>query len=306
MPRVTRLAFFTALVLSTALPALAQAQGYSGLFAPAPDEQAAPAQAAPVQNTPTQTTPAQATPARPAPKSEKPAAAAAPAETYSGLIPAAPASKSPAKKAATTAPAADPVYSGLIAPDTGATKTTKSAKGVAKVPRPTSAAVPQMTPIPRPAASRPTRDVYINGPKPVMNSQDLRTAALFNSLNHDSFDVRKRALSPDVQAAIAKKVAAASGSKSSTERRVDKTVQKMMKEVNDPRISPDERKRRAAAAYDKLLKDSDGILALGKATTPIYTQYGVPEPLVKQRQDGRDRALTTLQGAIRQLDTMRK
>lgn len=296
---MSRLAFLTALTLCAALPVYtampAQAQGYSGLFAPAPEEQ------------------------KPATKNSAPAADA-PAAAVTAEIPVA-SPVAPAPKRATTQ--GEATYSGLIAPPKNAPKQSAikqnpSAAGdsgyaalVAATPKPAPAPV-NMTRIPA-KQSKPTRDIYINGSKPLMNASDLRTAALFNRLRQQDVELKPHAVNGKAVDSIVKlttaedRYAAASGDTvGATERRVDKAIRRMTKEVNDPALTAEQRKARANAAYQELLRDSDGLIALGNATTPIYARFGVSEGTANKMASDESKALSKVQAAIRKFDELRK
>lgn len=291
---MNRLVLLTALTLCTALPVYtAQAQGYSGLFAPAPEEQ----QTAPKAH----------------PATDAPAAAAAAAE-----VPVAnPVAPAP-KRAATQGEA---TYSGLVAPPKNTPKTSTPKQNaaardadsyaglVSAAPKPAPAAV-NMSRAPARPVSRPDRNIYIDGSKPVMNTSDLRIAAIFNRLRDNSAPVKPHAVSgqtvDDILKLKSTDKVANSGTLGATERRVDKTIRRWNKEVNDPRLTPQERKARAQAAYQELLRDNDGLIALSKATTPIYTRFGLSESSAENMASDESKALTKVQAAIRQFDQIRK
>lgn len=305
---MSRLAFLTALTLCAALPVCgvmpAQAQGYSGLIAPAPEEQ--PAQKS-------QTSKSQASGA------DSPATLAAPTE-----VPVA----SPVAPAPKRAPQGEATYSGLIAPPKNAPPKPPIGKTpiwqnpavagdsgygglVAATPKPAAAPV-NMTRIPA-AQSKPARDIYIHGSKPLMNASDLRIAALFNRLRQQDVELKPHAVSGKAVESIVrlttaedKRVAASGSAPGATERRVDKTIRRLTKEVNSPGLTAAQRKARANAAYQELLRDSDGLIALGNATTPIYARFGVSEGTAKKMASDESKALGKVQAAIRKFDEIRK
>lgn len=270
---VTRVYLIPCFMLFLAAPSLALAQGYSGLFGPGPEEK--PAASAPV-----------ATPV--GPQVEAP--------SVSHIIAPAPAPKTRATKTTATPPVTTG-YSGLISGTAPATpKASRAATAVKeKTPQMSTAVIPM-------ASSRMNMEGATA--RTIKTSAELKRAAFFEGLRENGISNKKHPLPAGWGPIIAQTSTRDANGKSTVERMTDDRIKRAMAEVNDPALSPEERKKKARAAYEKLLNDGDGIIALTKASNTTFTTYGAPKEMIDERAENNSRALSAIQNTLKQLKDM--
>lgn len=316
---MTSLRFLTAVYTVTALSlaaAPAWAQGYSGLIAP---DTAAPQNAAPAPSAqdgsshflaPAPAAPAQR-PASPARKSAPPAASSA----YDGVLAPAPKNATPKAKAAKTPET--PGYGGLIAgqlPDSApdvlrpatpviAAEDTPQQGGIAQTQIPAGMAAAASTQKYARAAAALTAVPKAYRSTDAMDARQIKQSTFFSKLRSMPLTPNKHPLPQGVADMLTKSTLDKNG-KSVTERRIDYLVTQEMRNVEATGLSPEERRLRARAAYEKLLDNGDGIIALSQSTGPMLAKYGLPQSSIDERVQSRDRALRTLQGALHKLKDM--
>lgn len=250
------------------------------------------------------------------------------AQGYDGLI-AAP----PAKNKRDDAKKPPAGYDGLFSPKGATRQNPAEAPGyeglvpgkVAKPPPRATAQQPEQTPIPPKqnttvVAKNPDKPAYKFTParvvemtprpgasryQPITSAEQLEQLAAGHGVR---LEIAK--MTPEMEANIKVSPKAYSLGSSpqvrvdgmlSAELMVKKQIDLVMKSLNLPNLTPDQRRRNARAGYERLLKLAD--IYRYKANMPdgLYQKMGVPAIFVQEQKEANTKALTRLQDAFQVL-----
>ena len=86
--------------------------------------------------------------------------------------------------------------------------------------------------------------------------------------------------------------------------RAEPSIETEMKALQNPKLTPDERRARATDAYERLLKMADGYQSKSRIPEKVYKAAGMPDQLIEERKQSTRNSLEMLRNALHQLRDM--
>lgn len=139
--------------------------------------------------------------------------------------------------------------------------------------------------------------------QPARNSEQLQDQARFNSyrfdpLKHLDAETREKITVMRTDALKNYKPARRINGMLAKENSVKVTIDSVMKRVNNPELTPEQRAGFGKQGYEQLLMLSDGLLSSSTISDDVYKSMGLPDGYVKEQREANKNSLARVREAL--------